>query len=274
MEDIIRTGQLLLMDFGIKLLVALVILIIGRWIAKLIARVGRRLMERSKIEDTVVSFTGNLIYYAILTFVVLAAIAQLGVETTSFVVVLGAAGLAIGLSLQGSLGNFASGVLLIIFRPFKLGDYIEAAGMAGTADEIQIFTTTLRTPDNKKVIIPNSNVTGGPITNYSAHESRRVDLIAGISYSDDIDKARQVLTEVLANDERVLKDPEPTIGVVEMGDSSVNFVVRPWVKTSDYWPSYFALTEAIKKGFDAAGITIPFPQRDVHLYQQSVVSSQ
>ncbi|MBT5874247.1 MAG: mechanosensitive ion channel [Candidatus Latescibacteria bacterium] len=267
MEDLIPNAKELVGTFGITIVVSIVILIVGRIMAGILSSIVKRMLTRSKVEETLVKFAGNLTYYFLIAFVVLAAIANLGVQTTSFIAVLGAAGLAIGLALQGSLSNFASGVLLIMFRPFKVGDYVEAAGTAGVIEDLQIFTTTLKTPDNKKVIIPNSNITGGTITNYSANETRRVDLTAGIGYGDDIDKAKAALNEVLASDERILKDPEWTVAVVEMGDSSVNFVVRPWVKTADYWGVYFDITEAIKKRFDADGISIPFPQRDVHVYE-------
>jgi small conductance mechanosensitive channel len=202
-----------------------------------------------------------------MVFVIIAAINTLGVQTTSFIAVIGAAGLAIGFALQGSLANFASGVMLIIFRPFKAGDFVEAGGTSGAVEAIHIFNTVLKTPDNKKVIIPNSKVTGDNIVNYSAKDTRRVDLVFGIGYEDDIRKAKQTLEQIVASDERVLKDPAPTIAVSELGDSSVNFVVRPWVNTADYWSVYFDLTEKVKLTFDDQGISIPFPQTDVHLHK-------
>jgi small conductance mechanosensitive channel len=224
-------------------------------------------MNKRQVDPTVISFVANLTYIALLVFVVLAALGQLGIQTTSFIAVIGAAGLAIGLALQGSLANFAAGFLMIIFRPFKVGDYIEGAGTAGTVEAIQIFTTQLRTPDNKTVIIPNGSLTSDNITNWSVKGTRRVDLVMGIGYEDDIDKAKSIMGDILAKDERVLKDPPPQIAVVELADSSVNFVVRPWVKAEHYWAVHFDTTEAIKKSFDAQGISIPFPQRDVHMYQ-------
>jgi len=224
-------------------------------------------MNKRQVDPTIVSFVANMTYIALLVFVVLAALGQLGIQTTSFIAVIGAAGLAIGLALQGSLANFAAGFLMIIFRPFKVGDYIEGAGVGGTVEVIQIFTTQLKTPDNKTVIIPNAALTAGNITNYSAKGTRRVDLVFGIGYGDDIDHAKKVIMDVLAKEERILKDPATTIGVVELADSSVNFAVRPWVKADDYWNVYFDTTENIKKGFDAQGISIPFPQRDVHMYE-------
>jgi small conductance mechanosensitive channel len=192
---------------------------------------------------------------------------KLNIKTTSFVAILGAAGLAVGLALQGSLSNFASGVLMIIFKPFKLGDFVEAGGATGAVADINIFTTVINTPDNKKTIVPNSSVMGGNIINYSANDTRRVDLSAGISYSDDIDKARSAINAVLAEIPEILETPAPDILVSEMADSSVNFAVRPWCKPADYWAVYFGVTEAIKKKFDEEGISIPFPQQDVHLYK-------
>jgi small conductance mechanosensitive channel len=227
-------------------------------------------MVRSNGDETLIEFLSGLARAAILAFTLIAVLSKLGVQTTSFVAVLGAAGLAVGLALQGSLGNFASGVLLLIFRPFKKGEYVEAAGTAGVIQEIGIFVTTLFTPDNKKVIIPNSQITGGVITNYSANDTRRVDLMAGIGYSDDIPKAKAVLKRILAEHELVLDDPAPIVELASLGDSSVNIHVRPWVKAPDYWRVHFDVTEAIKMEFDREGISIPFPQRDVHLFEESM----
>jgi small conductance mechanosensitive channel len=255
--------------YGLKVIAAIVILIVGRWISMGIRGVIKKIMRRSKVDETITKFVGNLAYVALLAFVILAALSQLGIQTTSFIAVLGAAGLAIGLALQGSLANFAAGFLMIIFRPFRVGDYIEGGGTAGTVEEIQIFTTTLKTPDNKTVIIPNAKLTSDNIINWTVKGTRRVDLVMGIGYEDDIDKAKQVMNDVLAGDDRVLKDPAPQVAMVELGDSSVNFVVRPWVKAADYWSAYFDITEKIKKAFDANNISIPFPQRDVHIYQHT-----
>ncbi len=257
----------LVMIYGLKVVAALVILIIGRWVAKGIRKIIGRVLERGKVDPTIQRFTVNIAYIAIMVFVVLAALSQLGVQTTSFIAVLGAAGLAVGLALQGSLSNFAAGFLMIIFRPIRVGDYIEGAGVAGTVEEIQIFTTTLATPDNKTVIIPNAALTGSNIVNWTVKGTRRVDMVMGIGYRDNIDKAKQIMVDVMAADPRILKDPAPQVAVVELADSSVNFVVRPWVKSSDYWGVYMDTIEKIKKAFDANGISIPFPQRDVHLYQ-------
>ena len=267
MEEITAKVMALLPVYGLKVLFALVIFIVGRWIAKGLTKLVRRLMERSNIDPTLVKFTGSVIYIALLTFVILAALSQLGIQTTSFIAVLGAAGLAIGLALQGSLSNFAAGFLMILFRPFKVGDFIEGAGTMGTVEEIQIFTTTIVTPDNKTVIVPNSKMTGDNIINWTVKGTRRVDMVFGIAYNDDIDKAKEIMSDVLSKEGRILKTPEPTIAVSELADSSVNFVVRPWVKADDYWSVYFDITENTKKALDAAGLTIPFPQRDVHVYE-------
>lgn len=253
--------------FGMKLFAAIVVFIAGRWIAGRVARLLEAGMKRANTDPTLIGFFRNIVYYGLLTLVVIAAVGQLGVQTTSFIAMLGAAGLAIGLALQGSLANFAAGVLLIIFRHFKAGDYVEVGGVAGSVEELQLFTTTLRTPDNKIIVIPNAQVTGGTITNYSARDTRRLDLQFGVSYTDDLDHVKRVIKDVLDAEERLLEDPAPTIGLLSLGDSSVNFAVRPWVLSSDYWAVFFDLQEAMKKRFDKEGISIPFPQRDVHLYQ-------
>ena len=266
-SNILPRLQELLAVYGLKIVAALVIFIVGRWVARALKRLAVRMMKKANVEETLISFVGNLTYIVLLVFVIIAALNQLGIQTTSFIAIIGAAGLAIGLALQGSLANFAAGVLMIIFRPFKVGDFIEAGGIAGVVEKIEIFTTQLRTPDNKTIIIPNASVTGGSITNYSAKDTRRVDMVIGVGYGDDLKKVREVMEDVLAKDDRVLADPAPTIGVLELGDNSVNFAVRPWVKTEDYWGAYFDLTETIKRRFDEEGISIPFPQRDVHLYE-------
>jgi small conductance mechanosensitive channel len=253
--------------YGMKVVAAIAVLIIGRLVAKLAQKIIEKVMAKGRQEQTLISFVSNLVYAALMAFVIIAALGKLGIQTASFVAILGAAGLAVGLALQGSLANFAAGVLMIIFKPFKVGDFIEGGGVAGVVEIIEIFTTQLKTPDNKQVIVPNAHMTGGNIVNYSSTGTRRVDLTAGIGYSDDIDKARGILQGIIDADERVLKDPASTIAVSELGDSSVNFVVRPWVNTADYWDVYFAMTEAIKKQFDENGVSIPFPQRDVHLYE-------
>lgn len=253
--------------YGLKVIAAIAIFIVGRWVAKVISKMIRKMMRKADVDQTLRKFVGNMAYIVLLLFVVLAALNQLGIQTTSFIAVLGAAGLAIGLALQGSLSNFAAGFLMIIFRPIRVGDFIEGAGTSGTVEEIQIFTTTLITPDNKTVIIPNANLTSENIVNWTAKGTRRVDLVMGIGYEDDIDSARQIMMDEIAKEDRVLKEPAPQIAVVELADSSVNFVVRPWAKASDYWGVYMTLTESIKKAFDANGISIPYPQRDVHIYK-------
>lgn len=256
-----------IIPYGVKLIAAILIFIVGRWVARKVGNGCKRVMTARQVDPALVNFASNLAYYALLTFVIIAALGQIGIQTASFVAVVGAAGLAIGLAMQGSLSNFAAGVLIIIFRPFRIGDFVEVAGTSGVVESIMIFTTELKTGDNKKVIVPNSAVLGGIITNYSAKDTRRVDLVFGIGYEDDIDKAKRVLNEVVNSDDRVLQDPAPTIAVHQLADSSVNFVVRPWVNTPDYWGVYFDLTENVKKRFDQEGISIPFPQRDVHVHQ-------
>jgi small conductance mechanosensitive channel len=267
MEKIIEKLQELVTTKGLEVVAAIVILVVGAWVAKIIKKFMAKILHKRNVEGTIVSFVCNLAYVGLMVFVIIAAINKLGYDTTSFAAVIAAAGLAIGLAMQGSLSNFAAGFLLIIFKPFKKGDYIEGAGTAGIVKELHIFTTTLNTPDNKKVIIPNAKLTGDIITNYSANDTRRVEIIAGVSYSDDLDKVKSVLQNVAQNHELVLDDPAPQIAVKEMADSSVNFVFRVWVKTSDYWTVFFDCTETIKKRFDAENITIPFPQRDVHMFQ-------
>jgi len=255
--------------YGLKVLAALLILIVGRIVANTVAGGARKAMQKAKVDVNLIGFVAGLVRFSIIAFTIIAMLSKLGVQTTSFVAVLGAAGLAVGLALQGSLSNFASGVLLLTFRPFKKGDYIEAGGTSGSVFEISVFTTVLHTPDNKKVIVPNAQVTGSVIINYSANDTRRVDLVASIGYGDDIGKAREVLQRIVSSHASVLQDPAPVIEVAELADSSVNLIVRPWAKTADYWRVYWDLTEAIKLEFDREGISIPFPQTDVHLFQDS-----
>ena len=255
------------LDMGIALVTALVIFYVGRIVVRMVTRGLRKVMNAREVDKTLVSFVSNLVNMILMVVVAIAAVGALGVQTTSFIAILGAAGLAVGLALQGSLSNFASGVLISIFRPYKVGDFIEGAGVAGSVVEVQILTTVLKTGDNKQVIVPNSQIMGSIITNYSANDTRRVDMVIGVSYEDDLDKVRSTLQELIAADERILDDPAPTIAVSELADSSVNFVVRPWVKTADYWGVMFDLTEAIKKRFDRDDISFPFPQQDVHLYK-------
>jgi len=263
----LTTAQEMLTKFGFKIIAAILIFVIGRWIAKMVQNGLEKGMLRAKVDPVLVTFTVNMAYAALMVFIVLAALGQLGVQTTSFIAVLGAAGLAVGLALQGSLSNFAAGVMIIIFRPFKIGDYVEGGGTGGAVKAIHICTTTLTTPDNKRVIVPNSKMMGDNIVNYSAEGTRRLDLTASISYDDNIDTAKAALMDLLNKDPRVLKDPAPFVGVSAMAESSINFTVRPWVKGDDYWAVFFDLNETIKKRFDAEGLSIPFPQRDVHLYK-------
>jgi small conductance mechanosensitive channel len=251
--------------WGLKVIAALAIFIVGRWIAMMVRRGIRRMMERTSVDPIIIGFVTSIVYIALLAFVVIAALGQLGIQTTSFIAILGAAGLAVGLALQGSLANFAAGFLMIIFRPFKVGDFIEGAGVAGIVDAIHIFTTTLRTGDNKTIIVPNAKLSGDNIINFSAQETRRVDMTVGVAYDADLAKVKTVLNEIISEDDRIHGDPAPQVAVAELADSSVNLVVRAWTDTGDYWAVKCDLTESIKTRFDEAGIGIPFPQRDIHI---------
>lgn len=253
-------------EYGMSLLGAIAVLVIGRWVSKFLVGLLKKALKKSKADETLISFLGNMAYMALITFVVISALGTLGVNTTSFAAVIAAAGLAIGLALQGSLSNFASGVLIIIFKPFKKGDFVEAAGISGSITEVTIFTTKFKTGDNKVVIVPNSAIMDGTITNYSKEKTRRIDMIFGIGYDDDIKLTKKTLEKILSKDKRILKDPAPVIAVHELADSSVNFVCRPWVKTPDYWGVYWDTQEAVKLEFDKAGISIPYPQQDVYMH--------
>ncbi|WP_159655503.1 small-conductance mechanosensitive channel MscS [Vibrio atypicus] len=264
-ESWLANNSDLLVQYGVNIISAVLILFIGNIIVKAVANSVSKVLEKKKMDKAVVEFVHGLVRYLLFVIVLIAALGRLGVQTASVVAVIGAAGLAVGLALQGSLSNFAAGVLIVAFRPFKSGDYVEIGGVAGSVEAIQIFQTVLKTPDNKMVVVPNSGVIGGAITNYSRHETRRVDLVIGVSYSADLKQTKQVIRETLEKDERILKDPAIQIGVLALADSSVNFVVRPWCKTADYWDVYFDSTQAIKEALDEAGIEIPFPQMDVHL---------
>ncbi len=266
-SQLLQAGMDLLMQYGPKLLAAIVIFYVGKLLSKWLKRLVTRMMTKASVDPLIVSFTSSLVYMAMMVFVVVATLGQVGIQTTSFIAILGAAGLAIGLALQGSLSNFAAGFLLIIFRPFKVGDVIEAAGVTGKVDEIQIFTTTMKTPDNKTIIVPNAKLSGDNIINYSTQETRRVDMVVGVSYDADLKEVRSILNDIVNKDERILKDPEPLIVVGELADSSVNFFVRVWVNSADYWGVYFDANETVKLRMDEAGIGIPYPQRDVHLYE-------
>jgi small conductance mechanosensitive channel len=255
-----------LIPWGIRIALALAIFVIGRWIAKVLVRLAERMMGKARLDDMLVTFLGNILYTALLLVVVIAALDQLGIQTTSLLAVFGAAGLAIGLALKDSLANFSAGVMLIIFRPFKVGDLIEAAGITGVVEEVRIFNTLFRTGDNREIIVPNSHIYAGPIVNVSARPTRRIDMVFGIGYEDDIKKARQLIEDAFAADERILKDPAPSVTMAELADSSVNFNVRPWVKSEDYWAVRSDLMERIKLSFDENGISIPYPQQDVHMH--------
>ena len=256
-------------SFAINAAIAIVIFFVGRIVAKAISNGIRKLMRAQEVDQILESFVGNLAYWALMAFVIIAAISKVGIQTTSLIAIMGAAGLAIGLALQGSLANFAAGVLIVMFRPYRVGDFVEAAGIAGVVVQVQILTTVLKTGDNKQIVVPNGQIMGSIITNYSANDTRRVDMVVGVSYDDDIDKVRATIKDLIDSDDRILKDPECLIAVSELADSSVNFNVRPWVNSADYWGVKFDLTEAIKKRFDKEGISFPFPQQDVHLYQDN-----
>ncbi len=255
-------------DYAWNILGAILIFFIGKWVARKVTSLLGKLLTRQKIDETLIRFLDNISYYALMIVVLMAAADQLGINTTSFLAIFGAAGLAVGLALKDSLSNFASGVMLVFFRPFKIGDVVTAGGVTGKIESISVFSTVFVTFDNQRMIVPNGQITNDVITNINANPTRRLDLVFGISYEDNIIKAKQVFKTILGADSRILSDPAPLIAVSELADSSVNFFVRPWVKTDDYWNVKFDLTEKIKLALDEAGISIPFPQTDVHLYQK------
>ncbi|HCY78011.1 MAG TPA: mechanosensitive ion channel protein [Ignavibacteriales bacterium] len=255
-------------EFGIHIISAIAILIIGFWLTKLFTGILYKVLRKRNVEPTLIGFLTSSLRFVFYLFVIIAAVGQLGVETTSFIAVLGAAGLAVGLALQGSLSNLAAGVMLVIFRQFKVGQFIEGGGASGTVEKIGIFNTTLVSIDNKVIYIPNSKLINDNITNYNEKETRRVDMVFGISYSDDVNKAKYLINEILKSDERILRNPAPQVVLAKLGESSVNIHVRPWVKTPDYWDVHFDLLESVKKKFDEEKITIPFPQRDIYIHQQ------
>ncbi len=261
-------NQDLLLHYSIQIVLAIVIFVIGKAIAKAVAKLIEKSLKHKKVDKAVSGFISSITYSILLVAVVLMALGQVGVETTSFIAVLGAAGLAIGLALKDSLSNFASGVLIIILKPFRSGDFVEAGGVSGVVEKIEIFSTLFKTGDNKVVIVPNSSITSGAITNYSAEKTRRVDMIIGVGYDADLKVTKKLLTDIVTSHEKVLKEPAPTIAVSELADSSVNFVVRPWAATADFWAVKFDLTEQIKIALDEAGINIPYPQMDVHLHKE------
>ena len=265
MSEIFNTIFNYLIEYSVRIVGAVLIFYIGRIVAKKLTELVRKLMSKAKWDITLAKFVGDLTYVGLLVLVIIAALGTLGVETSSFVAILGALTLAVGFALKDQFSNFGAGVLLLLFRPFEVGHFVEAGGTAGVVEEIGIFSTKLRTGDNRLIYVPNSSIISGNITNYSAKDTRRIDLTIGVSYEDDLKKVKEEIWNILNEDERILKDPAPTVAVSELADSSVNFVVRPWVKSSDYWPVYFDLLEKIKLKFDEAGISIPYPQMDVHL---------
>jgi small conductance mechanosensitive channel len=253
---------------------AIIILAIGFWGAKMIARLVKGLMERREADQALTGFVGNLVNALIVTFAIIAALNQLGIQTTSLVAIVGAAGLAIGFALKDTLGNFAAGVMILIFKQFKSGDFIEAAGISGIVETLNVFSTQLRTGDNKTVFVPNGKLIGDNIINYSTKPTRRVDLVIGVSYDADLSHVKSVLEDILTKESRILEEPAPTIGVLELADNSVNFAVRPWVNAADYWGVHFDLHECVKTRFDEENIGIPYPQRDIHLYQKETTGQK
>ena len=260
--------------YAINIIGALLIFIIGKWLARRIADLLATLMKKNNVDLTLVNFLKNLTYYILVVLVVIAAVGRLGVNTTSFLTIIGAAGLAIGLALKDSLSNFAAGVMLVLFRPFTIGDVVSTAGITAKVEKITIFNTLFCTADNQLVIVPNNKIISDIITNINAKDTRRIDLVVGISYTDDMVQTKGILERLAKEDSRVLTDPETTVAVAELADSSVNLVFRPWVKTADYWAVRFDLTENIKNALDEAGISIPFPQQDVHLFVEKEEAAQ
>lgn len=269
MEGVLENLTGIATIYGLKIIGAIAILIVGRIAAGIIRNLVGNLLTKAKTDESIISFTKSFVFIIIMVFAVIATLAKFGVQTASFVAILGAAGFAVGFALQGSLGNFASGILILVFKPFKVGDYIDAAGVAGTVKEIRIFNSVLATPDNIKIIVPNGNIYGGVIKNITGYDIRRVDMVIGIGYTSSIEKAYAIIERIIKEDQRVLSDPAPQIAVAELADSSVNFVARPWVKREDYWGVKFDITRKVKEEFDANGIEIPFPQRTVHMLSES-----
>jgi small conductance mechanosensitive channel len=270
-EKIIETLMYWVTTYSVKIIAAVLIFVIGKWLAGKISRIMTKLFEKNGVEITLVRFLESIIYYSLMILVLIAVAGQLGINTTSFLTIVGAAGLAVGLALKDSLSNFASGVMLIVFHPFRVGDFVTAGGVMGTVADVSLFNTTLNTPDNQREIVPNASITSNVITNVTANDTRRIDLVIGIGYDDDIKKTKEVLARIIKEEERVLESPATNIAVSELADSSVNFVVRPWVKTDDYWNVYFDLMEKIKLTFDKEGISIPYPQTDVHVHKNNSI---
>lgn len=272
MDNIIATIKDNATEWAIPIVIAIAIFIFGKIAARIISNMVEKALRKSGTDEILVGFLGNISYAILLVAVIIAALGQLNVEITSLLAIFGAAGLAVGLALKDSLGNFAAGVMIIIFRPFKIGDFISAGGATGVVDEIGLFATLMHTGDNQRIIVPNSAIIGGNITNVSALPTRRIDLVFGIGYDDNIGKARDIMMAIIEADERILKDPAPAIAVGELADSSVNLNVRPWVNSGDYWPVRADLLEKIKVQFDEAGISIPYPQQDVHMHEVKAAS--
>jgi len=260
--------------YGPRVVLAIIVLIAGLWVIGRFVAVMKAGMERGRIEPTLSRFLGSLVSVGLKALLFISVASMIGIATTSFIAVLGAAGLAVGLALQGSLGNFAGGVLILAFRPFRVGDFIESQGIAGTVLEIQIFNTLMKTPDNKRIVIPNGALSNGIITNFSTEGTRRVDLVFSIGYGDDIARAKAIIRRVVSADTRVFSEPEPLIVVGKLSESSVDITTRVWANSADYWPLYFHLLESVKIAFDAEGVTIPFPQRDVHIYPEVKADGQ
>lgn len=267
-DELLTQATDIALEFGPKILAALAVWIIGGWIIKALTNAVTRVMDKSKVDPTLKPFLKSLIGSLLKVMLVISVLGMLGVEMTSFIAILGAAGLAVGMALSGTLQNFAGGVMILIFKPFKAGDVIEAQGFIGSVKEIQIFNTILKTPDNKTIIIPNGGLSTSAMTNFSTESTRRVDWTIGIGYGDDVEKAKQVIRNLCDADDRILKDPEVFIAVSELADSSVNFTVRAWVNAADFWGVYFAMNENVYKTFPQQGLNIPYPQMDVHVHQE------
>jgi small conductance mechanosensitive channel len=268
LDTILQSAIQWVTTYSFSIFGAILIFFVGKWLSGKITKLLVKLLKRHEVDAALTGFLGNMAYYVLMVVVIIAAVGQLGINTTSFLTIIGAAGLAIGLALKDSLNNFASGVMIILFRPFGIGDVVTVGGVTGKVQSIAIFNTILTTGDNQRVIVPNGNIINSVITNITANDTRRIDLVVGIGYGDDIAKAKQVLTDIVNADNRIMSEPSPVIAVSELADNSVNLIVRPWVKTSEYWNVHFDLLENIKRTFDAEGISIPFPQRDVHLFQE------
>jgi len=263
-ENLQNLIDIYIVPWGVSSAQALIIFFVGKWIVKKLTTLVGKALKKSNMDEMLVDFVQSLLNWALLLVIIIAALSQLGIDTTSLIALLGAAGLAIGLALKDSLSNFAAGVMLLVFRPFKTGDFVSVAGVSGSVEKIHVFTTTILTSDNKENIVPNSAVYGGVITNFSARETRRVDMVFGIGYEDDIKKAKEILIQIISSHPKTLTDPEPLVAVSELADSSVNFTVRAWSKTEDYWKVYFDCQEQVKLAFDEQGISIPYPQMDIH----------